>query len=409
MIWSLAAKNALAGRDRSLLVVASLALASFVLVVGSSLASSLARNVELGIRRGYGGDLQVFHASNRPLGFTEEVPSGWIPVADAERVERILREDADVASVAARAQASGLALVGPSSAPVVLVGLDAAAESAAIERLQTAGGRFAERGGALLGRPLAERLGVGEGEEITVLIPTDDGLFEGGVFAVTGFYASAGLPLIDQFVAFVPYDDLQELTRAGAPSSLVVRLGDGADPSTVRARLARAVERDGVPVTLWTWEELAGDLLGIARAGRYLTGSAMLFLLLIVALGVGNLWLVSTLERTRDIGVMRALGTPRRRVVATILAETFLISATASVAGAAAGGLVIAACGRAGIPAASEAMIHAFGGPRLHPAAGVADLLLGILVVTAAGTLAAFVPALVASATEPAAAMRSPA
>ena len=74
--------------------------------------------------------------------------------------------------------------------------------------------------------------------------------------------------------------------------------------------------------------------------------------------------LVLLLERSREIGLMRALGTARASIVRALLGEVLLLSLAASGAGVAAGGVLCAVLARVGIPASSQAMIYAFGGQR---------------------------------------------
>jgi lipoprotein-releasing system permease protein len=195
----------------------------------------------------------------------------------------------------------------------------------------------------------------------------------------------------------------------GIPGSLVVRLREEADLPAVRERLRQALHRAELPLEVWTWEEMAGDLLGMVRIGRYLIGSGFLFVLLVVAIGVGNMLLILMLERAREIGLMRALGTPRWSIVGTLWVEVTLVSALSSAAGALAGGLLCVVLGQVGIPAASRAMAYAFGGERLFLEVHSLELLLGFLVVALVGPCAALWPAAHASATDPAEVMRNPA
>ena len=411
MLWKLAARSVLARRSRSLFLMLSLALSSLVVVVGASLMASIRSNIEDGLKRGFAGDMQVFHVANPRPQFTAEVPIDFVPIEDAGRAMETLLDDPDVLGVTPRSNAAGLVIFEDYSAPAVLVGIDAALEAETLARLRPHDeGAFGKPGTILLGRPMAERLRRLDGGEVTVLIPTADGLFDGDVFEVAGIYMPPGLPLIDEFVAFVPLDHLQMLLGdEGIPGSLVVRLRDDADLPAVRERLRQALYRAELPLEVWTWEEMAGDLLGIVRIGRYLIGSGFLFVLLVVAIGVGNMLLILMLEKAREIGLMRALGTPRWRIVGTLLVEVTLVSALSSAAGALAGGVLCVVLGQVGIPAASRAMAYAFGGERLFLEVHSLELLLGFLVVASVGPFAALWPAARASATDPAEVMRNPA
>jgi ABC-type lipoprotein release transport system permease subunit len=390
-------------------VLLSLALSSLTLVVAASLVASLRSNIERGLRRGLVGDLQVSNAVNPPPQLVEEVPVDFVPIADPDAVTRVLLDDPDVVAVHPRSSASGMLLAEGRSAPAVLVGVDPLQDAESLAALRP-GAPGAPLDGALLGRPMAERLHRdGAPREVTALVPTADGLFDGDVFEVAGVYSPPGLPLLDEFIAFVPLDRLQlMLGQEGRPGTLVVRLREGADLAAVVPRLRRAFRGAGLALELRTWSQMAGDLLGIVRIGHYLVASGFAFIMLVVVLGVGNMFLVLMFERTREIGLMRAIGTPRRRILASLLLESVLVSASASAAGALAGGALCGALGKVGIPAASRAMTYAFGGDRFFPGIHAPELLLGFLVVALAGPLAALWPAARASAADPAEVMRTP-
>ena len=410
MVWKLAVRNVVAHRRRSFFMALSLALSSLTLVFAASLVASIRSNIETGLRHGLAGDLQAANAANPPLPLIAEVPADYLPIEDASAAMRVLLDDPDVLAVHPRSSASGVLLAAGRSAPAILVGIDPQQEIESLKRLWPAGRSAAfEVGGILLGRPMAERLRSADAGEVTALIPTADGLFDGDIFEISGVYSPPGLPLLDEFIAFVPLDRLQlMLGDEGYPGTLVVRLRDGADLPRVHGRLQRALEGAGLALDLRSWSELAGDLLGIARIGSYLMASGFAFVLLIVVLGAGNMFLVLMFERTREIGLMRAVGTPRRRVFATLLLEAALVSTAASAAGALAGGALCSALGRVGIPAASHAMVYAFGSERFHPEIHPPELVLGFLLVAMVGPFAALWPAVRASASDPARAMRTP-
>ena len=410
MVLHLVTRSVVANRDRSIFLLLSLALSAVVLVVGASLVLSLRSNIITSLKDGFAGDIQGFHADNRPLRFTAEVPIGFLPIQQGQATMDLLRRDPDVRAVAPRSNASSMILTPDRSAPAVLVGLDPRLEADTLSRLQpTVKDPGLPQRGILLGRPMANRLLHGSSQPVTVLIPTADGLFDGDEFEVMGTYSPPGLPLIDEFVAFVHIDHLQMLLGEQAmPRSVIIRLRDSADVTVVRQRLQQSLDRAGLPVRVWTWRELAGDLLGIARIGDVLMASGLAFLLLVVILGVSNVCLVLMFEKTREIGLMRALGTSRLTVFIRLVAEIGLTSVVASAVGTLTGAAFCRFLGRVGIPAVSQAMTYAFGGERLYPGIGTTEVLLGFVVVAMVGPCAALWPALRCSATDPALAMRSP-
>ncbi len=410
MLWRLTARSVVANRGRSLFVVLALGLLSLSLVLGGAIVSSIRSNIELGLRQGFAGDLQVFSDGNPPLRLTSEVPVEFLPIERPDEVVRVLMDDPAVVGVGRRSNASGLVLADGFEAPVILVGIEPREETETLAWLEPESrGAGWEADSILLGTPMAERLRAEPGDQVTVLVPTADGLMDGDLFEVRGTYSPPGLPLIDEFVAFVPVGLLQSiLAEEGQPRSLVVRLRQGSDPRAVRDRLRRSLEGAGLAVEAWTWDELAGDLLGMARVGRTLVGIGYLLVLLVVTLGVANTVLILMLEKTREIGLMRALGTPRWRIVSALVTEVTLIAAISSAIGTAVGVALCALLGRLGIPATSRAMTYAFGGDHLFLQIGGTQVLLAFLVVAVVGPFAALWPAVRASAADPARVMRSP-
>lgn len=412
MLWKFAYRGVLANRRRTLFLTLSLALSSFVLVVGASLVAGFDSNIESGLRGGFAGDLQVYHSDNPPPKFTAEVPVDFRTIPDAEAVISLLRRDPDVLHVAPRSSASGVILAGSTLSPVILVGIDPQAEADTLRRLLPLDTAVPTDDAWLLpGRPMAKRLQrSAEVTEVTVLIPTADGLFEGDVLTMRSPYRSPGLPFLDEFIAFVPLHRLQYLMdNEGYPGTLVVRLRPGADPTTVGQRLQDSLQESGHLLEVRTWDELAGDLLGMVQVGRYLVGSGFLLVLLVVIIGIGNTLLILMLGRTREIGLMRALGTGRVPIVAMLVTEVLLLSAMAAAVGVAVGGSLCALLAEVGIPATSEAMTYAFGGQRFYPEVRLGLLLPGFLLVALLGPLVALVPAIRASAADPADTMSSPA
>ncbi len=412
MLWKLALRGVASNRRRTLFLSLSLALSSFVLAVGATVVASFYSGIESGLRRGFAGDLQVYHGDNPPPEFTSEASPTFRTIPDAAAATEVLLQDPDVVAVAPRSRASGILLAGDAMTPVILMGIDVRADEQTLEQLAPPGVQLSADGGwILLGQPLAGRLERDDGlQEVTALLPTADGLFEGDVFTVAGTYAPPGLPFLDEFIAFVPLQRLQYLLdEEGTPGALVVRLRAGADPAAVGRRLRGAFQAHGLPLEVRTWEELAGDLLGTVQVGRFLVGSGFLLVLLVVVLGIGNTVLVLLLERTREIGLMRALGTPRGSIVRMLLGEVLLLSLAASGVGAAAGAGLCAVLARVGIPASTQAMIYAFGGERFFPEVHPGILLAGFLLVALVGPLVALAPALRASAADPANTMRAPA
>jgi putative ABC transport system permease protein len=409
MIWRLAFRYARKEARRTRLLSLLLAFAAFFLVVGASLVSSLDANIARGLREGFVGDLEVFDASNPPTDITEEVPSDFVPIARVEQTERVILDDPDVRAASLRLAATGLLMADPLEAPVVVFGIDPAREAEVCRSPDVdAARRTLGRGKIILGSGIAERLERRPGDEVTLLLPTPDGLFEGDVLEVSSVRASGALPVIGEFIAFMPIEDLQELLgMRGQAGRIVVSLVPGADVSQVRHRLERAFDVRGLQLRVRTWRETAGPLLDIGRVGMLGVTVANVLLLLMIGLGITNTVLMLVLERTRDVGTMMALGTNRALIVGAIVAEISIVCTLAAAAGVLVGGVACGALGQLGFPAWTGSMALAFGGERFYPVLRLSHALLGFVTVAGVGPLAALFPAVHASRLDPAEALRS--
>jgi ABC-type lipoprotein release transport system permease subunit len=182
--------------------------------------------------------------------------------------------------------------------------------------------------GVLIGEKLAERLKVRVGQKLRLMVQRADGEMGADIFRVRGIFHSIAVPISRG----------QVLVSAGAARALF-GLGDVAHQVVIQ--LERADDADGLAASLrgrlGPGYEVAsyGDILPVLRAMEGLMAGMMLvmggFVYLLVGLGIMNTMLMSVLERTREFGVMQALGNRPRQVVWLVLAEAFWV-ATLSVA-----------------------------------------------------------------------------
>jgi ABC-type lipoprotein release transport system permease subunit len=410
--WNMAVRQCARGWGRSRLLAISITLSSFVLVITFTLVSSIRANIETAVRTGIGGDLRITHESNPLVPLFAEVPVMYRPVPDTSRVTRAILDDAGVIEVVPRTAASAVAFGDERQVPAVVLGFDPDLEADAVRRLigdRTAWGAAPRRGEALLGAGMAARLDAAAvGDEVTLLLPTPDGFLDGDVFRVAGTYRPQGMPVMDDLILFVHALDLEFMLGEDGPRDLVARLAKGADAYAVRDRLQADLVAAGFPVQVHTWDEIAVDFLGIADVGRLLIGIGFAFVCLIVVVGAANTFLILFIEREREIGLMRALGASRTRVVATLVVESSLLSTLASAAGVVLGVATSSVLGAYGIPAVSQAMAYAIGGDRLFPQWTVGQVAVAFLTVSLIGPLATVLPALRAGRANPAHVMRDP-
>ena len=171
-------------------------------------------------------------------------------------------------------------------------------------------------GKALVSASAAGRFGLQEGDRVTFATP-------GGPrsFAVVGVYPdpSAVLPTF-----YVTYEDAAAAWGLHDADVIDVFLDPGASPSTVAAGIRRELgPRFGLSPE--TRRQFIARLAAIVSSLQRLIGSVQIVAVLVAALGVANTLLISTFERRRDLGILRAVGMNRRQLRRMVVAESLLL------------------------------------------------------------------------------------
>ena len=291
--------------------------------------------VVLSVMNGFEGDLRTrllaLDADARVVVSPSVHSTAPPPPALWEHLARELRGVPGVTGVAPFVQSQALAVRTPQMLPVLLRGVDPAAEPhvTRLARVSTAGSLAALKPGAdrvILGEVIAEELGLGPGDRITLLIP---GVSAGGLptptlhrFTVAGVF-SVGLADSDATLVYGNIDDVRGLLPGGGlDQGLRVRYRNALDAPAITARL-RARLPQGFSVIDWTEDNAA-----YFRAIRIEKTMMSLILLLIVAVAAFNivamLVMVVTDKRT-DIAILRTLGASPGRVLAIFLIQGLTI------------------------------------------------------------------------------------
>lgn len=397
MAW----RNVWRSRRRTLVTVAAMTFALFVMVLYSALMEGYLREMELNILDLEVGDVQIFADDYR------ENPSIYTRIDEPDAVLGPLRDSGFPAT--ARLLAFGLAAADESSAGVSLRGIDVRAD-ATVSRInqQLGQGRWLDSGdptGVVIGRRLARMLDIELGGEILVLSQGTDGSSVYDLFRVRGVLLGIG-DATDRSGVFMTSAAFRELmvVPEGAHQIIVRRPGE-VDLATA----VGAIERLAGELDVRTWRELMptiASLLDSARAMIY----AMFFIVYIaVGILILNAMLMSVFERIREIGVLRALGVGPFDVIALIALESAIQTGIALSIGLALALPGLAYLSLVGIDLGSLAGISIMGvamQPVWHAAVSVRAFVGPVLTLVTIVALAVVYPALKAALIRPVEAMR---
>ena len=186
-----------------------------------------------------------------------------------------------------------------------------------------------DRGKTMLGKTLAESLGKSVGETVTIA---------GESFEVVGLFES--FVVFENGAAAMPIEEVQRMmARPGKVTGFSVRVEKpGDDPNAaverVRLEINALTDAAGKPARLSAQPTQAYvntfSQLKIVRAMALMVSAIGL---LIGVISMLNTMVMSVLERTQEIGILRAIGWPRRRVVTMVLGESVLLAFSAAIIG----------------------------------------------------------------------------
>jgi len=273
------------------------------------------------------------------------------------------------------------------------------------------GGRYLEKPDAaevVIGEVMARNLKVGVGDELTFLGSGIDGSFAAGVVKVAGIFSSGSQDL-DRSLAEVPLAYFQDSFAMGDRGHVIaLSLPDLADVPALLEPLAAMIS-DRKELVVLDWDALMPGLKQAIQAdmasGWFMYG----VLIMLVAFSVLNTQLMSVLERTREFGVIMALGIKPRRLAMLVFLETFMMAAIGLVIGIVLGSLLTAYYAHTGFsyPGMEEMAAKFNMSPRMYPSLGPGSVLLGPSFVFVFCLIATIYPAFKLYRLRPVEAMRA--
>jgi lipoprotein-releasing system permease protein len=186
-------------------------------------------------------------------------------------------------------------------------------------------------GDVVIGTDLAKDLGAAVGDKVRLSTPTS----AGDAYQVRGIY-DLGQRNLNRAYAYVTLPTAQALLNLpGGVSSLELAIDDlfGAEEFSERLQ-AR------VPHEVESWMRANSQLRTALGNQTVMTLLVRFFLALVVAIGVASVLIVSVVQKTKEIGILRAMGASRGRMLRVFLLQGGLIGASGAILGSACGYLL---------------------------------------------------------------------
>jgi len=340
LILRIAWRSFLRHKRRSIITGAAIALGLAMMLAFLGIAHDAhMRMAELGIRLG-SGNVVV-----QGKGYQDDQTLDHV-VADPDQVMAAARKLPGVSQVVARVRGGGLLSTGEQSSAVMVGGVDPTREPQAsmIDAPKSRiAGEYLRPKSAMpfanmpadiyVGDQLRKTLDLQVGDRVVLTVsPRGSSQPSSAAFVVRGVFKT-GLDELDGFYVEIPLDSAQQLFGLGQAVTQVAVLTDKLDDTApVAAALARALAQDGA-LEILPWQKALREVyeaIVLDNMGFYLM---MVIIFVIVAIGIFNTVQMSVVERTRELGVMMAIGTSKRRLFWIILAEAGVLAVVASLVG----------------------------------------------------------------------------
>ena len=399
--WIAALRFLREGRMQTLFIISGVSVGIAVIVFMSALLTGLQANLTKRVLSSQSHiTLQPRDEIARPLrlgGKDLELAIVQMPLQRVRSIDqwqglvRVLQDDPAVVAVSPVAAGSALAVRGDATRAVSIVGIEPDSYFR-IVRLPdniVAGTVRLSSQDIVIGTELARYLGIGVGDRLTLT----SGARTSGALTVTAIFDLGSRPVNERYV-YIPLRTAQSLLDLiGGVTSIELTIGDVYAAETVARRLQ--------PMTgaaAYSWIATNAQFFSAVQAQSLSSGVIRLFVALSVALGIASVLVVSVIQRSKDIGILRAMGTSRGQTLRIFLIQGALIGLAGAVIGSilGAGGLLFfhdhvrQADGSELIPLVLERSLFAA----------------AALLATLTGVLAAMAPALRASRLDPVVAIR---
>jgi ABC-type lipoprotein release transport system permease subunit len=245
-----------------------------------------------------------------------------------------------------------------------------------------------------------------EGSRMTLTFLDKDNNQVGAVFRLTGLYDVKNT-MFELTTIFVKNYDIKRLTGIDENSfhQIVIRINDVSLTQEITGKI-----RERLPdLEVTNWKELQPDLAMMTDYVQQIYAVFMLIILAALAFGIVNTMLMVVLERTRELGMLAAIGMNKKKVFSMIMLESVFLSIIGGILGMFVGWITVLLTAKDGINFAQYAEgMEAFGySAHVYPEIGTSFFMMVTFLIILTGILSSIYPALKALKLDPAEAIRT--
>ncbi|MCL4505496.1 MAG: FtsX-like permease family protein [Chloroflexi bacterium] len=400
----LAWRNIWRHRRRTLIVVLSIGLTMAGMMMYDGIMNGFQDGIYANAVKVLGGNIQI-HAS----GYSDQADQlPLLSIPNDQAVVAAALAQPGVQAAARRINTGGLATDREGAFPVTIIGIEPDKElPVSLIAQHVSAGRYLnpdDQDVIFIGQGLASAMDIKVGDRISLVGRATHEQMRNRTMTVVGIY-DVGLTDIEKRTIYVSLKEAQDLYGLnGQSTEVVVTLRKLGEESAVMAALRPSL--NGYEIT--PWQTNYPDLQQAVESKNGVMYIFSVIILFIVGIGILNLLLMAVYERTREIGLMGALGMKPRQISTLFILEGVMMGMVGVVFGVALGVLFNAMLGQVGLDYSQFTSVTEYTAlisGKIYPTLGLENLPLRSLTVLIIAVLASFYPAREAAQSEPATAL----
>ncbi len=328
MLFSISWRNIWRNKVRSLVIITSIALGIFAGVAATAFMKGLA---EQRIQKVIKTELSYIQVHKEGFRKNSEF-SGYMP--DAANLVSEIRKIPHVTGSSERVIIQAMAATAETATGVLVYGVDTENEVNVtnINEKVFDGAYFegVKKNPLVIGKKLAEKLNAKVRSKIVITLQDTANNVVSGLFRVSGIYTTNN-NMYDESHVFVRVDDIMELTElpAGAAHEIAINIDDNKNLELVEGEVVKVSKGNEV----MNWKTLSPEMNYLTEAMDLYMYIFIIIILLALLFGIINTMLMVVMERTKEIGMLMAIGMNKMRIFSMILLESTLLTLTGGVVG----------------------------------------------------------------------------
>jgi putative ABC transport system permease protein len=320
MIFTMAWRNIWRNKMRSIVIMLSVAAGLFagiaVLALYKGMMTSRIRTAI---------DAETGHLQLHNKNFKTDYEPKFV-LTNGDAVLKAVNKLPGIKLAAARSIAYGMLATATGSAGVQINGVipEQEYEASQLRKKIIEGTVFdtAKKNQVMIGKKLAGKMKLKAGSKLVLTFTDTAGNIVSGAFRVAAIYQSANAPL-DERNVYVTMNDMNTLLSTGNTfHEIVLLLNNDEDVPVVKQQLQQIFPAYSIE----SWKEISPETDLMVNTTNQMSYIIMVIIMFALAFGIINTMLMAILERTREIGMMVALGTGKVKIFLLVLLETVFLT-----------------------------------------------------------------------------------